>query len=116
MDEPDKKKKVPESAKDILLSSDWFVRREISAKFITKEYQQYGLQIASRLNDMEHRSLYIKLAKEEDRNVIEKAISFAMDYPKVNSKAKVFMWKLKEIREELRKKMDEDKQKQLSLV
>jgi hypothetical protein len=110
------KKKSPETVRDILLSSDWFTRRKESAKYVTKEYQQYGLEIASRLNDMEHRSLYIKLAKEEDRNIIERAIMFTMDYPKVQSRARVFMWKLKEIRAEIRAKESEEKNKQLSMI
>jgi predicted metal-dependent phosphoesterase TrpH len=43
--------------------------------------------------------LYIKLAKEENRTLLENALSFALDYPKAKSKPKIFMWKLKELKE-----------------
>lgn len=64
---------------------------------VSKEYQSYGVWLAEKLNDTEHKSLYIKLAKELPRAVLQKAYSFAIDYPEAGSKAKIFMWKLKEL-------------------
>jgi len=70
-------------------------------KYISREFQSYGIYLAQQLNDMEHKALYIKLAKEHPRAVLEKALSFvkSRDEGKVKSKAKLFMWKLKELGE-----------------
>lgn len=74
-------------------------------KYITKEFQDYGYRLAAKLNDLEHKSLYIKLAKEENRGLLDRALSFAIDYPEARNKGKIFMWKLKELRNEFK---DED--------
>lgn len=66
-------------------------------KNVSREYQSYGVWLSEKLNDTEHKSLYIKLAKELPRATLQKAYSFAIDYPEAGSKAKIFMWKLKEI-------------------
>ena len=88
-----KRLKKPTSLKEILQKYD--VRPN---KYLTKEYQVYGLELAAELDDWEHRSLYIRLAKEVDRGVLEAARFFVRDAKKVKSKAKLFMWKLKELR------------------
>lgn len=75
------------------------------AKYITKEYQDFGYRLALKLDDLEHKALYIKLAKEEPRGILEQALSFSIDYPQARNKARIFMWKLKEIREDREKKM-----------
>lgn len=85
------------SAKDILKEQKSLF--EEKGKYITKEYQDYGYRLALRLNDLSHKSLYIKIAKEENRTLIENALSFSLDYPKAKSKAKIFMWKLKELKD-----------------
>jgi hypothetical protein len=48
---------------------------------------------------MAHKALYIKLAKNEKRAHLESALSFAIDYPKAQSKGKIFMWKLKQLKD-----------------
>jgi hypothetical protein len=65
-------------------------------KNVSQEYQSYGVWLSEKLNDTGHKSLYIKLAKEVPRQVLAKAYSFAIDYPEVKSKARIFMWKIKE--------------------
>jgi hypothetical protein len=69
-------------------------------KYIKNEYQAYGLQLAGELNDWEHRPLYIRLAKSQPRLVLETARLFVSDQTQgtVKSKAKLFMWKLKQLR------------------
>jgi hypothetical protein len=67
-------------------------------KYISTEFQDFGYRLALKLDDLEHKSLYIKLAKEVPRSLLEQALSFAADYPNVRKKGKVFMWKLKELR------------------
>lgn len=71
-------------------------------KYIKEEFQAYGLKLAKDLNDWENKSLYIKLAKNTPRNLLEKALNFVKDQPRgqVRSKAKLFMWKLKQLRDE----------------
>lgn len=69
-------------------------------KYIKNEFQAYGLQLATELNDWEHRPLYIRLAKTQPRLVLEQARLFVGDQTRgtVKSKAKLFMWKLKQLR------------------
>lgn len=67
-------------------------------KYITQEFQDYGYRLTLELNDERHKSLYIKLAKEVPRNILEEARTFIKDARQVRNKAKLFMWKLKELK------------------
>lgn len=87
------------SAKDILLNHDFLNRIQHANKYISSEYQDYGIRLASKLNDLQHKALYIKLCKEMPRGIIESASQFALDYP-TDSKGKIFMWKLNLIAKE----------------
>ena len=62
-------------------------------KYISREFQKYGYDLARVLGDLENRSLYIKLAKEEPRAVLEK-IKFSVLESKAANKKKLFLWKL----------------------
>ncbi len=66
-------------------------------KYISREFQSYGIYLAEKLDDYEHRSLYIKLAKTVPRAILEKTLSFAKD-SKARKKGAFFMWKLKELK------------------
>ena len=66
-------------------------------KYVSREFQTFGLHLAESLDDYKHRSLYIKLAKTVHRSVLEQALSFAVDSTATN-KGALFMWKLKELR------------------
>ena len=68
--------------------------------FITKEFQDYGYRLAVTLNDMKHKSLYIRMAKTIDRGILERALSFVSDAQTAKSKARLFMWKVKKLKEE----------------
>ncbi|MEK7610751.1 MAG: hypothetical protein AAB486_00035 [Patescibacteria group bacterium] len=70
------------------------------ANYVNHEFQDYGLRLCQQLEDIRHRSLYIKLAKDAPRNLLEKAKEFALGYNKPKSKGKIFMWKLKELMKE----------------
>jgi len=72
-------------------------------KYISREFQDYGYHLAEELNDLKHKSLYIKLAKELPRVLLEKARNFVKDAYQVKNPAKLFMWKLKELKKELKK-------------
>lgn len=67
--------------------------------YITQEFQDYGYRLAVELGDLAHKSLYIKMAKQIDRAILEKARSYVSD-SNAKSKAKLFMWKVKELRKE----------------
>lgn len=66
-------------------------------KYVSREFQTFGLHLADKLDDYKHKSLYIKLAKTVHRSVLEQALSFAID-SRADNKGALFMWKLKEIR------------------
>lgn len=68
--------------------------------YITKEFQDYGYRLAITLNDIGHKSLYIKMAKTIDRGILERALSFVADANSAKSKARLFMWKVKQLRGE----------------
>jgi len=67
-------------------------------KYISKEFQDYGYRLAIELDDLKHKSLYIKLAKEESRAFLEEAKIFVKEAYGVKNKGKLFMWKLKQIK------------------
>ena len=67
-------------------------------KNITHEFQHYGVFLAESLDDTKRYGLYIKLAKELDRKILEEALNFTKGYFGAKSKAKIFMWRLTELR------------------
>lgn len=65
-------------------------------KYISREFQSYGYWLAKELEDLKRKALYIKLAKTIHRSILENALSYVKD-ARVESKARLFMWKLKEL-------------------
>jgi len=74
-------------------------------KYISREFQKYGYDLAQELGDLKRVSYYIKLAKENPRGLIESARSFVKDATNVRSMPRLFVWKLTE----LKKKKDGEK-------
>jgi len=70
-------------------------------KYVTREYQDFGYRLAMDLGDEKHKSLYIKLAKEVDRAILEKCRSFVID-SNADNKGALFMWKMKEMKSKLK--------------
>ncbi len=66
--------------------------------YITQEFQDFGYRLALELDDMKHKSLYMRLAKTTPRILLERALTFVADAQNAKSKARLFMWKLKELR------------------
>ena len=65
-------------------------------KYISREFQSYGIYLAEELNDYKHKALYIKLAKTVHRSILEKALSYCKDAKTITpGKGALFMWKLK---------------------
>ena len=72
-------------------------------KYISKEFQKYGYDLARELGDIKNKSLYIKLAKEEPRGFLEAARNFVKDAYNVKNRAALFLWKLTELKKETKK-------------
>lgn len=66
-------------------------------KYISREFQSFGIYLAEELGDYKHRSLYIKLAKDIHRSILEQALSFVSD-SNARNKPALFMWKIKQLR------------------
>lgn len=66
-------------------------------KYISREFQSYGIYLSEELEDYKHKSLYIKLAKDVHRSILDKALSFAVDSGAKN-KGALFMWKLQQLK------------------
>lgn len=79
----------------------------VTDKYVSREFQTFGLHLAESLNDYKHKSLYIKLSKTVHRSVLEKALTFAVDSTATN-KGALFMWKLKQLRGEQKKTKSEE--------
>ena len=75
-------------------------------KYISTEYQVYGLRLAGKLGDTKRTTMYIKWAKEKPRAILEMAYSFTIDYPNAKDKSKIFMWKVKELENERKNKKE----------
>ena len=70
-----------------------------SDKYISREFQSYGIHLAEELDDYKHRGLYIRLAKTHPRPLLEKAYSFVID-SNAKNKGALFMWRLKQLKTE----------------
>lgn len=68
------------------------------------EFQAYGNRLAEEMGEPHRRTMYIKLAKDEDRNLLELAREFVMRQENATTRGKLFMWKLKQLKEEFEKK------------
>ncbi len=88
--------------KGIQSLGDLFANYQLDDKggFITQEFQDFGYRLAVELEDLKHKSLYIKMSKEVDRMLLERALSFVKDAASAKSKAKLFMWKVKQLKQE----------------
>lgn len=71
--------------------------------YISQEFQDFGYRLAVQLDDLKHKALYMRLAKRENRVLLERALSFVADAQSARSKAKLFMWKLKQLKDEREK-------------
>jgi len=70
-------------------------------KYISREFQTFGIHLAEELNDYKHKSLYMKLAKTEHRALLEKALSFCVD-SSARNKGALFMWKLAQLKKDIK--------------
>lgn len=76
------------------------------------EFQAYGNKLAEDLGDKKHRALYIKLAKTEDRNLLEEARESVLSSKKATTKGRLFMWKLGQLKKEQEERKKTSKSEQ----
>lgn len=73
-------------------------------KYVSREFQKYAYDLAVELGDLAHKSLYMKLAKETPRILLERARSFVKDATNAKSKGRLYMWKLQQLKNEAKEK------------
>ncbi len=66
--------------------------------YITKEFQDYGYRLACEMGEEKKKALYIKLAKNVDRSVLERARQFVADAQDARNKGRLFLWAVKRLR------------------
>lgn len=79
------------SISDVLTTFD-----PLEDKYISREFQSYGVYLADKLEDTQRKGLYIKMSRDLPRVVLTQALRFVVD-SKARSKGALFMWKLKEM-------------------
>lgn len=82
------------STKQILQRFDWDKDKSVS-----QEWQLYGYNLAQELGDFAHKSMYIKFAKTLPRAMLEEAKNFVKGAGNARSRGRLFMWKLKQLKE-----------------
>lgn len=80
-----------QSIKDILKNFN-----PLEDKYVSREFQAFGVHLSKKLQDERHKSLYMKLAKTIPRAILEEALRFVSD-SNARNKAALFMWRLKEL-------------------
>jgi hypothetical protein len=81
-----------QSVKDILKKFN-----PLEDKYVSREFQTFGIHLSKKLMDERRKGLYMKLAKTIPRAVLEEALRFVID-SNARNKAALFMWKLKELK------------------
>lgn len=79
------------SVKDVLKKFN-----PLKDKYVSREFQSFGVHLAEKLEDSRRKGLYIKFAKTVPRPMLEMALRFVVD-ANAKNKAALFMWKLKEM-------------------
>lgn len=96
--------KQKEESQGELFDTEKFSKKKViindKHKYMSKEYQYYGLSLAGKLGDSKRATMYIKWAKEKPRVILEKAYSFAIDYPNAKDRSRIFMWKVAQLEKE----------------
>lgn len=76
--------------------------------YVTKEFQDYGYRLAMEMGEPKKTSLFIKLAKETNRHLLEQARSFVLDAYSAKNRGKLFMWKLKQLKDAKKEMVKKD--------
>ncbi len=68
-------------------------------KYISRDFQSYGIWLAEEMEDYKNRGMWIRIAKTNNRAILEKALSFVKD-SNADNKIALFLWKMKQIKNE----------------
>ena len=79
---------------------DKYDLEETKQRRISREFQDYAYRLAVELGDTAHTAIYMRLAKNTPRSLIEQARLFVLGANNPTSKGRLFMWKLKQIKDE----------------
>jgi SAM-dependent methyltransferase len=93
------------TAKQILLSYNVLDPNKDTKRHPAQEFQAYAYRLAHELNDLDHLKIYLRLAKTQDRGLLEQVYSFVAD-ANLDNKGALFLWKLKQLREEIKLKKE----------
>ncbi len=77
----------------------------MSDKYVSREFQSFGVHLSKKLVDERRKSLYIKLSKSIPRPILEEALRYVID-ANARNRAALFMWKLKDLGAFKRKSID----------
>jgi hypothetical protein len=67
---------------------------------IRYQFQEIAMMLTEKLNDPRHKSLYMKIAKNEEQELIMDAMHYVLASPEAGGNlGALFMWKLKELKD-----------------
>ena len=66
-------------------------------KYISRDFQAFGIYLAEEMEDYKNRGMWIKIAKTNHRSVLEAVLSFVKD-SNADNKIALFLWKLKQLK------------------
>jgi len=90
-----------QSAKSILTNNTLTVGVALPKnRGATIEFQGYAHKLATDLNDLQNLRIYMMLSKKVERQLMEQAYSYVAD-SNTQEKGRLFLWKLKKIREQV---------------
>jgi hypothetical protein len=84
-----------ESIKEILEK----LKANDGGKYLKYEWQLYAYRLSQFLEDEKRISMYMKLAKNENRQILQSAWDFVKE-SKAKSKPRLFLWKLTQLKKE----------------
>ncbi|HEX9007690.1 MAG TPA: hypothetical protein VF837_00315 [Patescibacteria group bacterium] len=90
--------------KSIINVLDKYELDETKQRRISREFQDYAYRLAVELDDVAHTPIYMRIAKTDPRPLIEQARLFVLGANKPTSKARLFMWKLKQLKQQKNEK------------
>lgn len=86
------------SSKELLATNDILAKRK--TRHPKNEFQAYAYKLAMDLNDLINLKIYMRFAKNIERNLMEEAYRFVADSTS-QQKGRLFFWKLKQLREQI---------------
>lgn len=87
------------------------IQTKDGGKYLKHEWQLYAYRLATWLDDLDRVSLYMRLAKTEERKLLDQAWDFVKDAYNPHSKPKLFMWKLSILRKDRAEREKEQENK-----